>query len=221
MLKIDASNWANQLLTSKIDLGFLLKYDLQQLKSKGKITDVPIETFKRVVCGFLVLLSSLTHCPLISLRRALCFHSLLAVWSVSRPHLLLNSQKSDNLFFKLLMKLTFFWKFTDLKMYVKLQHLIKSALNLSHEQAQIKPGFSSNKSLTADYMPTDNTVAICSVHDYLMFHNLQVHEVEKTKDLLESCRHARKKYFDNHRQTNLSADKTEKMEPRKKLRILK
>ena len=115
------------------------------------------------------------------------------------------------------MKLTFFWKFTDLKMYVKLQHLIKSALNLSHEQAQIKPGFSSNKSLTADYMPTDNTVAICSVHDYLMFHNLQVHEVEKTKDLLESCRHARKKYFDNHRQTNLSADKTEKMEARKKV----
>ena len=40
LLKIDVSNRANQLLTSKIDVGFSLKYDLQQLKSKRKITDV-------------------------------------------------------------------------------------------------------------------------------------------------------------------------------------
>ena len=40
LLKIDVSNRANQLSTSKIDVGFSLKYDLQQLKSKGKITDV-------------------------------------------------------------------------------------------------------------------------------------------------------------------------------------
>ena len=40
LLKIDVSNHANQLSTIKIDVGFSLKYDLQQLKSKGKITDV-------------------------------------------------------------------------------------------------------------------------------------------------------------------------------------
>ena len=40
LLKIDVSNRANQLSTIKIDVGFSLKYDLQQLKSKGKITDV-------------------------------------------------------------------------------------------------------------------------------------------------------------------------------------
>ena len=49
LLKIDVSNGANQLSTSKIDVCFSLKYDLQQLKSKGKMTDVQINKFKRGV----------------------------------------------------------------------------------------------------------------------------------------------------------------------------
>ena len=69
LLKIDVSNHANQLSTIKIDVGFSLKYDLQQLKSKGKITDVQIDKFKRGVCDFFVLMG--THIteksPLLSL----------------------------------------------------------------------------------------------------------------------------------------------------------
>ena len=34
LLKMDVSNCANQLSTSKIDVGFSLNYDLKQLKSK-------------------------------------------------------------------------------------------------------------------------------------------------------------------------------------------
>ena len=194
----------------------------------GRVLEIsPKEFNSKCSRGFLVLLSSLSHCPLIPLRRALCLHSLLAVWSVSCLHLWLNSQKIVSIFLSnCWWSSLFFWKITDLKMYVKLQHLIKSALILSHKQAQVKPGFRSNKGLTADYMPTDNTVAICSVHDYFMFHYLQVPEVEKSKDLLESCRQARKKYFDNQQsRATLSAEKTETMETRKKakkkLRILK
>ncbi|XP_047133532.1 uncharacterized protein LOC124811633 [Hydra vulgaris] len=59
LLKIDLFNFANRLSTSQIDFGFSLKYDLQQLKSKGKITDVQIDKFKKEICGFLV--SMCTH----------------------------------------------------------------------------------------------------------------------------------------------------------------
>ena len=54
LLKIDISNRENQVTTSKIDTRFSLKYDLQQLKIKGKITDVQIETFRRGIRDFFV-----------------------------------------------------------------------------------------------------------------------------------------------------------------------
>ena len=50
LLKIVVSNHANQLSTIKIDVCFSLKYNLQQLKNKGKIADVQIDKFKRGVC---------------------------------------------------------------------------------------------------------------------------------------------------------------------------
>ena len=50
LLKIVVSNHANQLSTIKIDVCFSLNYNLQQLKSKGKIADVQIDKFKRGVC---------------------------------------------------------------------------------------------------------------------------------------------------------------------------
>ena len=77
LLKIDVSNRANHLSTSKIDVGFSLKYDLQQLKSKRKIIDVQSDKFKRGVCDFVV--SMYTHIteksPLLSLaaRCLKCF----------------------------------------------------------------------------------------------------------------------------------------------------
>ena len=111
----------------------------------------------------------------------------------------------------------FLWKFTDLKMYAKLQHVIKIVLILSHGQAQVEREFSSNKNLIDDNMSTDTIVALRSVHDYLKFHDLKAHEVEMTKDVLASCRQARKKYFDDQQSKALSAEKTEKVEARSKV----
>ena len=111
----------------------------------------------------------------------------------------------------------FLWKFTDLKMYAKLQHVIKIVLILSHGQTQVERGFRSNKSLIDDNMSTDTIVALRSVHDYLMFHELRAHEVEMTKDVLGSYRQARKKHFDNQQSKTLSAEKTEKVEARSKV----
>ena len=110
----------------------------------------------------------------------------------------------------------FLWKFTDLKMYAKLQHVIKIILILSHEQAEVERGFSSNKSLIDDNMSTDTIVALRSVHDYLKFHDLKADEVE-IKDVLASCRQARKKYFDDQQSKALSTEKTEKVEARSKV----
>ena len=111
----------------------------------------------------------------------------------------------------------FLWKLTDLKMYAKLQHLIKIILILSHGQAEVERGFSSNKSLIDDNMSTDTIVALHSVHDYLKFHDLKADEVKMTKDILASCRQARKKYFDDQQSKALSAEKTEKVEARSKV----
>ena len=111
----------------------------------------------------------------------------------------------------------FLWKFTDLKMFAKLQHVIKIVLILSLGQAQVEWGFSSNKSLIDDNMPTGTIVALRSVHDYLKLHDLKAHEVEMTKDLMASCRQARKKYFDDQQSKTLSAEKTEKVEARSKV----
>ena len=103
----------------------------------------------------------------------------------------------------------FLWEFTNLKIYAKLQHIIKIALILLHGQAQVKSGFSSKKSLINGYMSTGNIVTLCSVHGYLTFHDLKAHEAEMIKELLESCRQGRKKYFDDHRSKTLSVEKTE------------
>ena len=65
--------------------------------------------------------------------------------------------------------------------------------------------------------PFDTIVALRSVHDYLKFHDLKTHEVEMTKDVLASCRQARKNYFDNQQSKALSAEKTEKLEARSKV----
>lgn len=66
-------------------------------------------------------------------------------------------------------------------------------------------------------MSTDAIVALRFVHDHPKFHNIKAHEVEMTKVLMESCRQARKKYFDDQRSRALSAEKLEKEEAKKKV----
>ena len=58
---------------------------------------------------------------------------------------------------------------------------------------------------------------IHSVHEYFMFHDLKVHEDEMTKDLLENCRQARRKYFDDQQSKVLSAEKAVKLKARSKV----
>ncbi|XP_065665582.1 uncharacterized protein LOC136087006 [Hydra vulgaris] len=256
LLKIDLSNCANRLLTSKIDVGFSLKYDLLQLKSKGKITEVQIDKFKSEVCDFLV--SMCTHIieksPLSSLV-ARCLMCISPSFMVEFP------EKCEYFFEKLLMKLVtykkirasvgdlakneysrfckivvvdnkelfltfdkdkdrldyFLWKYTDLKLYTNLQQIFKIVLILSHGQAQVERGFSSNKSLVDDNMSTDTIISLRSIQDYLTFYGLMAHEVEITKDLLYSCKQARKRYFDDQRSKALSAEKAEKIEAKQKV----
>ena len=111
----------------------------------------------------------------------------------------------------------FLWKIMDLKMYAKVQHVIKIVLILSHGQGQTERGFSSNKSLIDDNMSTDTIIALHSVHGYLKFHDLKALEVEMTKDVLASCRQARKKCFDHQQSKAPFAEKTEKKEARSKV----
>ena len=64
-------------------------------------------------------------------------------------------------------------------------------------------------------MSTDTIIALRSVHDHPKFHNLKAHEVEMPKLLMDSCRQARKRYFEDQRSRALSAEKFEKEEAKK------
>ena len=187
---------ANQLSTSKIDVGFSLKYDIQQLKSKREITNFQIDKLRREVCDFLVLMCTLIteKSPLLSLV-ACCLKCFSLSFLVEFPEKC--EYPSDTLLMKLVTykELTasvadlakgefskfcetvvfenkeeflsfdkdkdrldyFLWKLTDLKMYAKLQHVIKIVLI-------------SNKSLIDDNMSTDAIVALRSAHDCHKFH---------------------------------------------------
>ena len=52
LLKMDISCPENRVSNSKIDVDFSPKYDLQQLKSKGKINNEREEKFKGDCCDF-------------------------------------------------------------------------------------------------------------------------------------------------------------------------
>ena len=66
-------------------------------------------------------------------------------------------------------------------------------------------------------MPTDTIISLCGIQDYLTFNGFMAHEVEITKDWLDSCKQARKRYLDDQRSKALSAEKVEKMEAKRKV----
>ena len=56
LLKIDINAQKNLKSGNNVDVGFGSKFELQQLKSRGKITDAQIIRFKTDVCRFLVVM---------------------------------------------------------------------------------------------------------------------------------------------------------------------
>ena len=80
LLKIDLTARENRVSNSKIDVGFSLKYDLQQLRSKEKITKMQEEKFKGDCGDFLIAMCEhmIEKSPLTSLlaRCLRCFSPL-------------------------------------------------------------------------------------------------------------------------------------------------
>ena len=104
LLKIDVSNCANQLSTSKIDVSFSLKY-LHQLKIIGEITYRQIDKFKRKICDFLV-----SMCGCIIEENPLSSFLAHSLKSVSLSFTVEIPEKCEYLFDKLLMKLVTYKK---------------------------------------------------------------------------------------------------------------
>ena len=94
LLKIDVSNRANQLLTSKMMLAFHWSRISSNLRVRGRLLMFRLTSSRGQRSMWFLCLDG----ALISLGRALCRHFLLTVWSVSHPQLWLNSQKSMNIF---------------------------------------------------------------------------------------------------------------------------
>ena len=86
LMKIEISKVENELSISKIDIGFSLKYDLKQLKTKGKITDVQIDRFKRGTLDFLVsMCNHITEKSPLSSLMARCLKSLSPIYMAESP----------------------------------------------------------------------------------------------------------------------------------------
>lgn len=78
------------------------------------------------------------------------------------------------------------------KQYSHLWQVVKLILTLSHGQASVERGFSTNKEIVVENLKEENLVALRLVCDELK--NVNVHEVPITKELLSYARSARMRY---------------------------
>ena len=98
-----------------------------------------------------------------------------------------------------------------------LSKVLKMLLILSHGQAQVERGFTTNKQQLDDNMSCDTLVAQRIVHDHMLSHDIKPHQVEMTSRLMEFVKNARKNYFLEQKERGLKKLKTNAQVQREKL----
>ena len=199
LVKIDLHVQDNLVPVETVDVGFAIKYELQQLKNAGKATQAQITKFKKEVCAFLVKMcrhmnesSPLSHlfakCS-ISLspiymaeyteRAELYFEKLLFLLVAERklkPSVADSAKSEYSLLVNVIVKENkdefllyqkdtdrleaFLWKFIgSASQFMNLRNVVKLVLILSHGQAQVERGFSTNRGLLDQTMRGDILIA--------------------------------------------------------------
>ena len=78
----------------------------------------------------------------------------------------------------------FFWRYISSKDQSRsLRKVLQITLILSHGQAQVERGFTTNKQLLDDNMSSDTLVAQRIIHDHMLSHNIKPHQIETSSRL--------------------------------------
>ena len=81
---------------------------------------------------------------------------------------------------------------------------------LSHGQATIEKGFSFNGRLLVENLHTGSLIAQRHIHDHMHSYDLQAHDLDITRKLLDSVSSARKHYFQSQKERLLVKEKSSK-----------
>ena len=91
--------------------------------------------------------------------------------------------------------------------YAPLFNVFKRVLILSHGNASVESGFSSNENILVENLKTDSLISHRHVYDYLkQFDNIL--QIPMTKELLQNCRLARSRYRDYLEQNRAKASES-------------
>ena len=97
-----------------------------------------------------------------------------------------------------------------------LKNVFQILLIISHGQAQVERGFSTNKQLLDHNMFRDTLIAQRIIEDHMRIHNLQP-QWQMTHKLMEYVKGARKNYFADQRKRSLSKIQKEKEVQKEKI----
>jgi hypothetical protein len=92
--------------------------------------------------------------------------------------------------------------------FTELAKVFRILLILSHGQAQVERGFSTNGKLIVENQNVESLIAQRVIHDHMIFHKEQPHSIKITAKLQNSVRQARGKYFNSQKERSLSSLKS-------------
>ena len=99
----------------------------------------------------------------------------------------------------------------------KLRNVFSMLLILSHGQAQVERGFSTNKLLLDVNMQNEILVAQRIVHDHMFSENMKPQDPQLTKRLMKLVKDARKSYFLHLKEKGLKKLETDAEKKREKI----
>ena len=79
---------------------------------------------------------------------------------------------------------------------------------LSHGQATFERGFSVNGKFLVENLHTESLIAQRHIHDHMRSYDLQAHDLDITRELLDSASSVRKRYFQSQKERLLAKEKT-------------
>ena len=94
--------------------------------------------------------------------------------------------------------------------FIMLRKVFKMLIILSHGQAIVERRFSVNGKLLFENLHTESVIAQRHIHDQMRSYDLQVHDLDIARKLLDSVSSARKRYFQSQKERLLSKEKSSK-----------
>ena len=94
---------------------------------------------------------------------------------------------------------------------------MKILLILSHGQAQVERGFSTNTKLLVENQSKESLIAQRSIHDHMIFHKLRPGTIKITANLQNHVKQARGRYFTSQKERSLNSVKSVRAEKLKSI----